>query len=1309
MTKKKSKAWNKHYKKVKMACWNPWGLCNERLNYCKHLDFDILGLTELHNAQNKKNWQKKYWITSEDAKLDDNGKNMDPASGVTILLSPRFSSKILSQGSVGSRIVWVRLEGPVCTLFVVCAYIPHKYRKTTPQAADTIADLNGLLSNCKALKPADCVIIMGDFNCEIERNIQGCTGRWFMNTRPDDGHSSDIVSLMRTQDLFAVDSLFRPKRRKMFMKQKKRVCNATWLQKDITKRPKKLDYFLVSNRWRSSVINSKTSWAPSIHRFGRAFDHGLLQIEWTWRLKNEKIAPSKDFKAMTSELWSDLNDEIKEKLQAHKTDHPDSIFEHSPDARLTRMNTCIQSAIQKCVPSKKRLSTTKRATSESTNRLYETRAQKYDHIIAQGGTITKRMRKRWNRKIRDANLRDYNMWLDSMATEMEEADKRGDSKTIFKNVKLVSGLMTAAQTQTPSRDKNDTLILDHNRLAEVWQEFLQGKFQATDAEAERDPYAELGPQLIADPLTEQAFVRALKRLKKGKACGPDGIPSEVYLNCENAARELYELLKIIWEHEYVPPELVRAAFIMIFKNKGSPDDLSKYRCIGLLPHAYKILSLVMLERVMNECKGFLSDWQAGFRPERGCRDNILLLRVLFEQIIKNDAKLFVTFIDYSAAFDSVSHKFLDRSLANAGASRKTRAIFRAIYAAAEGTARVNGLHGNKIYSVHFKVRRGVIQGDIISPIFFILAMEQLFRVHDDSPAGVQVGNHLKIGVLGYADNAALASLSPDLMSERLSSISRGSRVDADMTIHKGKTMNMIVERQEKLKPPPVEAIMATEAKYSHECEFCGRRCKTKRGLNIHKAACSKQHGLTDEVFTIERINATFGTPNDRWYRVEWLGYPGQDSWEPERSLVRQGCEESIKAFWDCFDRNPSEDFIADPDGVWRCWTCGKGYRSASALKAHITRTHPERQYHGSTADKDTRNELHALAQNQKCQVVCEGDPIKNVWLSKYLGSRFRAAGDQMADVKARIGAATATAGKMRGVWASKNIPLALKLRIYKTGVCSRLTYGSETWRLDSRTRKMLNGTNSRLVSRITKKTPHEEASAATQTFDVVRWIRARRLQWVGHILRMAPDRLVSKALHHIAENRSEGDLLMDAPRYHSWEELRSSAQNRDAWRRRVHQLRHGSGVTVTMNDNLPGRKAPRHPSKDKSNSKSHMRRADISTCSPRARKYISRDAHEAFFRPREKGKRKRSASQPINKKCTKRKPLTDKQRAAFTREHYERNHDPTTSQHRPPTLPTSPMSPWSPTILGHQNHSTDALDTTTPITPTKIEDIFFFT
>ena len=83
-------------------------------------------------------------------------------------------------------------------------------------------------------------------------------------------------------------------------------------------------------------------------------------------------------------------------------------------------------------------------------------------------------------------------------------------------------------------------ILDPNELAQVWQEFLQGKFAETGLEKDRKQYEDLGPQ-GEDPLTEQAFVRSLQRLKTGKACGPDGIPGGIFKNCEVAARELYEI------------------------------------------------------------------------------------------------------------------------------------------------------------------------------------------------------------------------------------------------------------------------------------------------------------------------------------------------------------------------------------------------------------------------------------------------------------------------------------------------------------------------------------------------------------------------------------------------------------------------------------------------------------------------------------------------------------------------------------------------------------------------------------------------
>ena len=197
-----------------------------------------------------------------------------------------------------------------------------------------------------------------------------------------------------------------------------------------------------------------------------------------------------------------------------------------------------------------------------------------------------------------------------------------------------------------------------------------------------------------------------------------------FTSCPKQLSICYKLLARIWQEEHVPIDLVMANFKMLYKRKGSPNNPAKYRCIGLLNSAYKVLSAVMLRRLMNETKWYLQDWQAGFgfRQARGCRDNVMILRTLIDKMLTEGRPLVLTFIDYSAAFDSISHKFLDVALGRAKAKTKTRAIFRSIYGNAFARTKVKGIDGQHEFSEAFPVRRGVIQGDITSPWYFILVL-----------------------------------------------------------------------------------------------------------------------------------------------------------------------------------------------------------------------------------------------------------------------------------------------------------------------------------------------------------------------------------------------------------------------------------------------------------------------------------------------------------------------------------------------------------------------------------------------------------
>ena len=97
-----------------------------------------------------------------------------------------------------------------------------------------------------------------------------------MTKNKDKGHGEETLELMREFDLFTVDTLFKPARKTWGKDEKLRYCNATHMAKNEERRPRKLDYMLVSNRWKSMVKNAGTRWGPSLHHFGQKFDHGLL-------------------------------------------------------------------------------------------------------------------------------------------------------------------------------------------------------------------------------------------------------------------------------------------------------------------------------------------------------------------------------------------------------------------------------------------------------------------------------------------------------------------------------------------------------------------------------------------------------------------------------------------------------------------------------------------------------------------------------------------------------------------------------------------------------------------------------------------------------------------------------------------------------------------------------------------------------------------------------------------------------------------------------------------------------------------------
>ena len=126
------------------------------------------------------------------------------------MLSKRMTRSVLSRGHLGTRIVWVRLEDPICNIFVVVTYIPHKGRTVTPTAQYTPNDIQKLLNT---VPKKDYIILGGDLNCQLQHNVPDCTGKWIMTQKAENGHGERVLDLMRAHNLLAVGTAFKPKRK----------------------------------------------------------------------------------------------------------------------------------------------------------------------------------------------------------------------------------------------------------------------------------------------------------------------------------------------------------------------------------------------------------------------------------------------------------------------------------------------------------------------------------------------------------------------------------------------------------------------------------------------------------------------------------------------------------------------------------------------------------------------------------------------------------------------------------------------------------------------------------------------------------------------------------------------------------------------------------------------------------------------------------------------------------------------------------------------------------------------------------------
>ena len=171
----------------------------------------------------------------------------------------------------------------------------------------------------------------------------------------------------------------------------------------------------------------------------------------------------------------------------------------------------------------------------------------------------------------------------------------------------------------------------------------------------------------------------LKKFKRRKAKGPDGIPMEVYkeLNSENKTK-LLELLNSWWEKEDIPEETLIAKIIFIYK-KGDTSNLENYRPIALLNAIYKIIAAITQRRLAEVIEPHLQKMQQGYRKNHGTAQAIQCVRRIADVGDSTQTRLIMVLLDWEKAFDKISREALFSALERMGIKGKLLNICKELY------------------------------------------------------------------------------------------------------------------------------------------------------------------------------------------------------------------------------------------------------------------------------------------------------------------------------------------------------------------------------------------------------------------------------------------------------------------------------------------------------------------------------------------------------------------------------------------------------------------------------------------------------
>ena len=231
-----------------------------------------------------------------------------------------------------------------------------------------------------------------------------------------------------------------------------------------------------------------------------------------------------------------------------------------------------------------------------------------------------------NADIQRIARRDKKAFLSDQCKEIEENNRMGKTRHLFKKIRDTKGTFHAKMGSI--KDRNGTDLTEPKDFKKRWQEYTEELYKKDlhDEDNHNGVFTHLEPDIL-----EYKVKWALGSITTNKASGGDGIPVELFqILKDDAVKVLHSICQQIWRTWQWPQDWKRSVFIPIPK-KGNARECSNYRTTELISDASEVMFKLLQAKIQQYMNQELPDVRARFRKGRGTRDQIANIHWIIEE------------------------------------------------------------------------------------------------------------------------------------------------------------------------------------------------------------------------------------------------------------------------------------------------------------------------------------------------------------------------------------------------------------------------------------------------------------------------------------------------------------------------------------------------------------------------------------------------------------------------------------------------------------------------------------------------------